>query len=121
MTFTELFAQSALFWPEVIDIRDGKLIGSQGGLFPGLSMAWDEAEREAYLVSELHGLMSWAIYGALHARARTLLSQSSFSLRLSDCDPSEIKRRFEENLFSPTAEFEGLQGSYKSGQGQPAP
>lgn len=115
MRFSEIFEQSALLWPEVIDIRDGKLIGSEGGLFPGLSIAWNEAEREAYLLSELHGLMSWAIFSALHARARELFSQSSFSLQLSECERSDIQRRFEENLFSPTAELEELQGSYTPG------
>ena len=112
MRFSELLDQVASLWPDEIDISDGKLLGASGAIFPSLSRAWTAAEQKGEKLGELHSLAVWAVYGALHERARHIFEECMFELRLSECAASEIERCLSENLYSPTAGLEHLRDQY---------
>lgn len=102
MKFSRAYRQTKLLWKSDISIVDGKLLESDGGFFPELNKAWDEAELRAESWSEWHQLMVWAIYCGLHKLARESLSIKKEAIKLGDVDIRYIEKRFSESLFSNT-------------------
>jgi hypothetical protein len=102
MKFSRIYKQTKLLWKSDISIVGGKLLESNGGFFPELNKAWDEAELRAELWSEWHQLMVWAIYCALHKLACESLSIGKETIKLADVDVGYVEWKFSESLFSNT-------------------
>jgi hypothetical protein len=104
MNYKRALKESLRFWPEDIDISDGKVF-SEGGTFPQLSRHWRLAEEHAGKWSEWHQLAVWAIFCAIHLKARNELTNGNFRLAKSNIDLSYVQQKFAENLLRQDSSY----------------
>jgi len=114
MKFTEVFKDTIGLFPEKIALEGSNLIGEEGGYFPALSTAWDNAENKAEELSEWHSLMVWAIYGDLHDQAKRKMKDNNESLTTSEINKSNVERIFTECLFSPETDYGKMKDEYEN-------
>ena len=73
MKFNDLYSKTIVYFPNEIDISDGKYIeDSDGYYFGSLSNAWNMAEPRAE--NKWQDLLIWTIFGYLHKKARSLFN-----------------------------------------------
>lgn len=99
MKFGRILRQSYRFWPCEINIADAKLQG-EGGLFPTLSCAWSSAEAFAEDWSEEHRFMVWALFCALHEKARELAADGKQVLNKYSIDQNYLEKKYAESVLA---------------------
>lgn len=88
----QLYEQSILYWPELIDISDGKFVPETNGFkFERLSKAWDGAESKAK-GNEWSELSAWIIFRLLHKIAENKFNSKIVVLRPSELSVESFKQ-----------------------------
>jgi hypothetical protein len=94
----EIFKSAISFWPDSIDIADGKFIEEISGFRSGnLTKAWDDAEHKS-LGDDWSELGVWVIYGLLHQKAKRDFEHKMFNLSPSQLNRDEFKKSLLEAL-----------------------
>jgi hypothetical protein len=106
MKFSAIFDRAKTFWPEVIDISDGKLTGGDGAHFGQLSSICRDVEVKASLVDSWQEIMSWAIFCGFHKLASARLrSGDKRSVKLSEIDIGYVQERFAQSLYREDSDW----------------
>ncbi len=98
MTFEEIYNLTIKYYPNEIDISDGKILPKDGGVFMKLSKFWDNAELQTENESDFVKLMVWVIFCAYHKRAIENFQNDKMVVFLSELDKKYLKNKFEESL-----------------------
>ncbi len=93
MKFEKIYRESISFWPNSIDLSDGKLIEETNGFYSeNLSSAWDKAEELAS--NEWQSLMVWTFYQELHKKAVESFKANRFYLNIDSIDMAMLKQSY---------------------------
>ena len=114
MKFTLLFNETVKLFPSTICIRKGNLLSDNGGYFPELSTAWDEAEIKAKEIGDWHSLMVWAIYGALHDQAISNFKNDLKEIETSKIDKNKAQSIFSESFYNPDGGYDSMHNDYEN-------
>ena len=97
MNFIEIYNKTLQYWPENIDISDGKLIKETNGFYSNnLSITWSKAE-ELAATNKWTSLMVWVIYKAIHRKATELFPEKRF-ISVNSMDIFVIEKSYLEAL-----------------------
>jgi hypothetical protein len=103
MNFEASYERRHEFFPEVIEINDGKAVEETGGFYSAnLSQLWNRAEDAARNHTE--GLFVWAYYKLLHRKAKQLFHSKVYTIKTEEISKAELKEMYLE----VHAETEGI-------------
>lgn len=111
MKFEKIYRESILFWPNTIDISDGKFIEETNGFYlKNLSSAWNKAEELAS--NEWQDLMVWTLFKMIHTKAEENFKKGVLYVDIQSLDLEELKSKYLEDLQEEyyedmLAEYEG--------------
>lgn len=99
MKFDDIFNKVLEYWPEDIDISDGKYFEEDNGFgSSNLSRTWNKVEIEVGETDEWKALMVWTIFTVLHDVAIESYLKDIYTIKIKEIDTKKFKNRFLEHL-----------------------
>lgn len=93
MNFEITYEKRFQFFPEIIDISDGKEITETSGFYSAnLSDIWNSAEDKTLNNSEQYFV--WAFYSVIHKYSKEFFKNGIGKIKLSEIEKTEIKKKY---------------------------